>query len=312
MTKPKNEIVLAAAAVPAEVKQSEEELTEKRNEAKKRSITEKTEDAYWRAIKRIKRGLGLSDDDGDMDFLLDYETVHAWIEELGLSPSSKKTYYIAIHHTIENLKDPQFSLVAKRYDTDMMAYIKKTQREPKKKGIDTITWNEILEVRKTLEKKATKDPKNFLLDYVILCMYTYLPPSRCEYVRMKVYKGTAPAPAPAPLPLGTATDSGNYILLKERSAIIVFSDHASIKVPYALVKVLHMWTAFTAAVPNDAAVAVPYLFVKVDGKPMLKNTLSQRILSIFQRETKKKLGINAIRKAYVSSVRNEVIETKAE
>lgn len=322
MTKPKNEIVVAAvaAAAAADVKQSEEELTEKRNEAKKRTITEKTEDAYWRAIKRIKRGLGLSDDDGDMDFLLDYETVHAWIEELGLSPSSKKTYYIAIHHTIENLKDPQFSLVAKRYDTDMMAYIKKTQREPKKKGIDTITWNEILEVRKTLEKKATKDPKNFLLDYVILCMYTYLPPSRCEYVRMKVYKGavvpngTAAPAAPegaVAVPEGTAND--NYILLKDRSAIIVFSDHASIKVPYALVKVLHMWTAFTAAAASvPLGTAVPYLFVKVDGKPMLKNTLSQRILSIFQRETKKKLGINAIRKAYVSSVRNEVVETKAE
>jgi hypothetical protein len=315
MTKPKNEIVTAAVAgagagagAVAEQKQSqsqsqsEEELTEKRNEAKKRTITEKTEDAYWRAMKRIKRGLGLSDDDGDMDFLLDYDTVHAWIEELGLSPSSKKTYYIAIHHTIENLKDPQFSLVAKQYDTDMMAYIKKTQREPKKKDIDTITWNEILEVRKTLEKKAVKDPKNFLLDYVILCMYTYLPPSRCEYVRMKVYKGTAAA---------ATADSGNYILLKERSAIVVFSDHASIKVPYALVKVLHMWTAFTAVPTAPTAPTVPFLFVKVDGKPMLKNTLSQRILSIFQRETKKKLGINAIRKAYVSSVRNEVVEETA-
>lgn len=307
MTKPKNEIV--AATAPATVStatviaatapvnqqkqqqsQSEEELTEKRNEAKKRTITEKTEDAYWRAMKRIKRGLGLSDDDGDMDFLLDYDTVHAWIEELGLSPSSKKTYYIAIHHTIENLKDPQFSLVAKQYDTDMMAYIKKTQREPKKKDIDTITWNEILEVRKTLEKKALKDAKNFLLDYVILCMYTYLPPSRCEYVRMKVYKGAA-----------AAGEGYNYILLKDRSAIVVFSDHASIKVPYALVKVLHTWTAFTGQTTT-----APFLFVKVDGKPMLKNTLSQRILSIFQRETKKKLGINAIRKAYVSSVRNEV------
>jgi len=339
MTKPKNEIVViapastgpasASATAPApaptvkqqqqQQQQSEEELTEKRNEAKKRTITEKTEDAYWRAMKRIKRGLGLSDDDGDMDFLLDYDTVHAWIEELGLSPSSKKTYYIAIHHTIENLKDPQFSLVAKQYDTDMMAYIKKTQREPKKKDIDTITWNEILEVRKTLEKKALKDAKNFLLDYVILCMYTYLPPSRCEYVRMKVYKGSAPAaPAAATAVEGTTTtDSTNYILLKDRSAIVVFSDHASIKVPYALVKVLHMWTAFTAAAGQSAAAqgqgqgqgqSVPFLFVKVDGKPMLKNTLSQRILSIFQRETKKKLGINAIRKAYVSSVRNEVAE----
>lgn len=313
MTKPKNEIVVTATALPATAaapvaapvnqqkqsqsqsqNQSEEELTEKRNEAKKRTITEKTEDAYWRAMKRIKRGLGLSDDDGDMDFLLDYDTVHAWIEELGLSPSSKKTYYIAIHHTIENLKDPQFSLVAKQYDTDMMAYIKKTQREPKKKDIDTITWNEILEVRKTLEKKALKDAKNFLLDYVILCMYTYLPPSRCEYVRMKVYKGTAGA---------GAGEGSNYILLKDRSAIVVFSDHASIKVPYALVKVLHTWTAFTGQTTT-----APFLFVKVDGKPMLKNTLSQRILSIFQRETKKKLGINAIRKAYVSSVRNEVVD----
>lgn len=318
MTKPKNEIVVtvSTATAPAattvkqqqQQQQSEEELTEKRNEAKKRTITEKTEDAYWRAMKRIKRGLGLSDDDGDMDFLLDYDTVHAWIEELGLSPSSKKTYYIAIHHTIENLKDPQFSLVAKQYDTDMMAYIKKTQREPKKKDIDTITWNEILEVRKTLEKKALKDAKNFLLDYVILCMYTYLPPSRCEYVRMKVYKGTVP-PAAATATESTTTDSTNYILLKDRSAIVVFSDHASIKVPYALVKVLHMWTAFTAAAQGQGqGQGVPFLFVKVDGKPMLKNTLSQRILSIFQRETKKKLGINAIRKAYVSSVRNEVAE----
>jgi len=35
---------------------TEEEKTNERNEAKKRSITEKTEDAYWRAMKRIKRG----------------------------------------------------------------------------------------------------------------------------------------------------------------------------------------------------------------------------------------------------------------
>ena len=303
---PKNTIVnkpiapiAAATAAPATLVvggATEEEKTNQRNEAKKRSITEKTEDAYWRAMKRVKRGLTLSEDDGDMDFLLDYDTVHKWIEELGLSPSSKKTYYIAIHHTIENLKDPQFSVVAKQYDTDMMAYIKKTQRPPKKKDIDSITWNEILDVRKSLEKKATKDPKNFLLDYVILCMYTYLPPSRCEYVRMKIIKGLA---AIAEIENNDQKEDNNYILLKDRSAVVVYSDHVTIKAPYALVKILHTWSDFNK---------FPYLFVKVDGKPMLKNTLSQRILSIFQRETKKKLGINAIRKAYVSSVRNEVQE----
>lgn len=266
---------------------TEEDKTNKRNEAKRRTITEKTEDAYWRAIKRIKRGIGLPEDDGDMDFLLDYESVHKWIEELTLSHSSKKTYYIAIHHTIENLKDPQFSLVGKQYDTDMMAFIKKTQRPPKKKNIDIITWNEILEIRKALEKKAAKDPKNFLLDYLIICMYTYMPPSRCEYVRMKIIKGQKVPSA----------DKSNYILLRDRSAHIVYSDHVTIKAPSALVKVLHSWANFNK---------FDYLFVKVDGKPMLKNTLSQRILSIFQRETQKKLGVNAMRKAYVASVRNEV------
>ena len=268
---------------------TEEEKTNKRNEAKKRSITEKTEDAYWRAIKRIKRGLGLNDDDGDMDFLLDYDSVHKWIEELTLSHSSKKTYYIAIHHTIENLKDPQFSLVGKQYDTDMMAFIKKTQRPPKKKNIDIITWNEVLDIRKSLEKKAAKDPKNFLLDYIIICMYTYMPPSRCEYVRMKIVKGAAPA-----------SDKSNYILLRERSAYIVYADNVTIKAPPALVKALHTWSNFNK---------FDYLFVKVDGKPMLKNTLSQRILSIFQREIQKKLGVNSMRKAYVASVRNEVTVT---
>jgi hypothetical protein len=278
-------------AVSGNVIVTEEDKTNQRNEAKKRNITEKTEDAYWRAMKRVKRGLGLSEDDGDMDFLMDYTAVRDWIEGLTLSSSSKKTYYIAIHHTIENLKDPQFSVVAKQYDTDMMAYIKKTQRPPKKKDVDSILWTEILDIRKTLEKKATKDPKNFLLDYVIICMYTYLPPSRCEYVRMKIIKGTAPE------------DQSNYIQLKDRSAVVVYSDHVTIKAPYALVKVLHMWSEFNK---------FPYLFVKVDGKPMLKNTLSQRILSIFQRETQKKLGINAIRKAYVLSVRNDIEEADQE
>jgi len=267
---------------------SEEAKTDKRNEEKKRSITEKTEDAYWRAIKRIKRGLGLPEDDGDMDFLLDYDSVHKWIEELTLSNSSKKTYYIAIHHTIENLKDPQFSLVGKQYDTDMMAFIKRTQKPPKKTNVDVITWNDILNIRKSLEKKAEKDPKNFLLDYVIICMYTYAPPSRCEYVRMKIIKDAK----------AVGADKSNYILLRERSAVIVYSDHVSIKAPAPLVKVLHKWANFNK---------FDYLFVKIDGKPMLKNTLSQRILSIFQRETQKKLGVNAIRKAYVASVRNETV-----
>lgn len=263
---------------------SEEEKINKRNEAKKRVITEKTEDAYWRAIKRIKRGLNLDETDGDTDFLLEYDKVHTWIEELKLSNSSKKTYYIAIHHTIENLKDPAFSMVGKQYDTDMMAFIKKTQKPPKKTNKETVKWGEVVEVRKSLEKKAAKDPKNFLLDYVILCMYTYLPPSRCEYVRMKVYRGIEPV------------EKSNYIILKQRSATIVYSDNVVMKAPAHLVKVLHQWMDF-----NE----FEYLFVKIDGKPMLKNTLSQRILSIFQRECNKKLGINAIRKAYISSVRNE-------
>jgi len=297
---PKNVIVDApepAVTAPALVSKkvlTEEELTNQRNEAKKRAITEKTEDAYWRAIKRIKRGLNLAEDDGDMDFLLDYDAVHKWVEELTLSNSSKKTYYIAIHHTIESLKDSQFSAVAKLYDTDMMAFIKRTQRPSKKKKTAVITWNDILEIRKSLEKKAAKDPKNFLLDYVIIAMYTLLPPSRCEYVRMKMIRSGldgAPVVSKADLPA-----EGNYILLRDRSAVVVYSDCDSVKAPAGLVKILHTWAAFNKS---------NYLFVKVDGKPMLKNTLSQRILSIFQREADKKLGINAIRKAYVASVRNE-------
>jgi hypothetical protein len=264
-----------------------EEKTNERNESKKRNINEKTEDAYWRAIKRLKRGLGLDESDGDLDFLLDYDTVHKWIEELSLSNSSKKTYYISIHHAIEHLKDPQFSKVAKQYDTDMMAFIKRTQKAPKKVKNDTVTWTEIIDMRKELEKKATLDPKNYLLDYVIVSMYTYLPPSRCEYVKMKVTKVKPEDP-----------EKVNYIFLKERSGLIVYSDSISIKIPLALVKILHTWINYSK---------FDYLFVKTDGTPMLKNTLSQRILSIFQREIGKKLGINSIRKAYVASVRNETI-----
>jgi hypothetical protein len=263
---------------------TEEQTINKRNETKKRNITEKTEDAYWRAMKRIKRGLKLSADDGDLNFLLDYNTVHRWIEELKLSNSSKKTYYIAIHHAIDNLKDPKFSGVAKQYEIDMMAFIKKTQRPAKKTKRDNITWIDISTIRNELEKKATKDPKNFLLDYLIICMYTYLPPSRCEYVRMKIFRDKP------------INQECNYIHLKQRSGTIVYSDNVAMKLPAPLVKLLHKWADYNK---------FEYLFVKSDGKPMLKNTLSQRILSIFQRESNKKLGVNAIRKAYISSVRNE-------
>jgi hypothetical protein len=113
---------------------------------------------------------------------------------------------------------------------------------------------------------------------------------------MKILKGANANKAPS-------ADKSNYILLRERSAVIVYSDHVAIKAPSPLVKALHKWANFNK---------FDYLFVKIDGKPMLKNTLSQRILSIFQRETQKKLGVNAIRKAYVASVRNEsVVATSA-
>jgi hypothetical protein len=266
---------------------SKEQKINERNDSKKRNINEKTEDAYWRAIKRIKRGLNLNENDGDMDFLLDYDTIHKWIEDLSLSNSSKKTYYIAIHHTIEHMKDTRFSKVAKQYDTDMMAFIKRTQKAPKKKKDDVISWSEILDMRKELSKKATIDPKNYLLDYLIISMYTYLPPSRCEYVRMKILEERPNDP-----------EKTNYILLKERSGVVVYSDSINIKLPLQLVKILHEWMKFNK---------FSYLFVKTDGSPMLKNTLSQRILSIFQREIGKKLGVNSIRKAYVASVRNEII-----
>jgi hypothetical protein len=269
----------------AAVQKTSEERTNERNESKKRDINEKTEDAYWRAMKRLKRGLGYDENDGDMEFLLDYDSVHKWIEELSLSNSSKKTYYIAIHHTIEHMKDIQFSKVAKQYDTDMMAFIKRTQKVPKKVKNDSITWSEILEMRKSLEKKATVDPKNYLLDFVIIAMYTYLPPSRCEYVKMKILKEK---------PIDN--EKTNYIFLKERSGLIVYSDSNAMKIPTTLVKILQVWSAYNK---------FQYLFVKTDGTPMLKNTLSQRILSIFQREIGKKLGINSVRKAYVASVRNE-------
>ena len=183
------------------------------------------------------------------------------------------------------MKDAEFSKVAKQYDTDMMAFIKRTQKAPKKVKNDTISWPEIIEMRKSLEKKALADPKNYLLDYVIISMYTYLPPSRCEYVKMKILKDKPLDP-----------EKTNYILLKERSGLIVYSDSIAMKLPGALVKILHVWSAYNK---------FDYLFVKTDGTPMLKNTLSQRILSIFQRENGKKLGINSVRKAYVASVRNE-------
>lgn len=163
--------------------------------------------------------------------------------------------------------------VEKRYDEN-----KPTERQEK----GYVPYEDIIKARDAL------DPGD--IRRVLLGMYTYLRPMRCEYSRVAIYKTRPPKDS-----------EPNYIVFKGRKANLVlthfktrkFHDPYDIEIPAELVKDIKLSLEKT---PRD------WLFVNSRDEPYTSHLYTKWTMRVFHALFKRPLTVALIRHAFVNTI----------
>jgi len=248
---------------------------------------------YTRMINILRKAFNIPE--GEIEFLKDSQKVIDWIETSKYALNSKKAIYIAIVGTLKS--DESFDLqpyrdqmdkynkeVVANYNEQTLSVLEETKYLP---------WSQILDA---VEKaRVAVEDVWTLQEYVILALYTLMPPVRLDYGEMKV------------VPVEPAEPVGNYLVWSKKP-YFYFSDYKTFKVygvmkiqlcP-ALVKVLEEWLAY----PDQ------YLLVDRSGGPLGAVALGQLIISTFHKHCGKKVGVSMLRHSYISYVRAKELPIK--
>ena len=197
---------------------------------------------------------------------------------------------------------------AEELKTIMYKDIELTDEENKKQEMSVkqkhnwMTWNEVLQVREALANQAIplmkkKTPNmlqfNRIVDYIIVCLYTYQPPRRLDYKDMRPYG----------YPLKDVSDEDNYIDAKK--GIFVFQnyktkgsyDDQSVKINPELLEILKLYSK--VKLPFEVPKENQWLIYDTKGLKLSSPKLSQRISSIFNKVS---FSANMLRHIYISDV----------
>ena len=180
---------------------------------------------------------------------------------------------------------------------------KLTEKEEK----NFIDWNTVLEVRNKMEEAVDITKYHDFMDFVIVCLYTYNPPTRADYANMKVFVFDEDIPSDY---------KDNYCIISGSNPRFVFwkyktatgKEPAINEIPDKLVEILYKWLEVN---PSEHLLAS-----KTGDKytPMTENTLCMRVKNIFKRWTGKSASINTLRHAFISynSRNDQIIKDKEE
>jgi len=255
----------------------------------KSEITTKNYDGF---LRRLRAGLGKE----GTDFLQDHKTVSAWIDALTLSDNSKKAYYVAIKTTLREEK--KFPEAQTAYDVKFKALAEgiynksKTQTLTKTESEKYLSWDQILALKDLIEPKEDTTDWHTIQDWVIYSLYTMIAPLRADYSPMKFYDRKP------------RQDTGNYLVLRKIKPYFVLHDYKTSSkfgrverfIPKPLAEILRVWRTIN---PSD------WLLLKSrGGDPMSSDTLSQRVIRLFERVANKSAGISMLRHAYITKKRS--------
>ena len=154
-----------------------------------------------------------------------------------------------------------------------------------------LSWEQILAVRDKL-KPETPDDFFQYQDWIILCLYTMVPPLRVDYSPMAVVEE---------VPKDT---KGNFLVLSPTKNCFVLQEYKTagtygrveFDIPDELLDVLYEWVVYN---PSG------WLLLKGDGEPYTDYNLSQRVGRIMEKATRgadgsagKICGVTMMRHAY--------------
>ena len=177
--------------------------------------------------------------------------------------------------------------------------LKRQEKSPKQVQ-NWMSWNEVLTVRNNLEKVAepliTKKVVNPLqynkiIDYIIVCLYTYNPPRRLDYKDMRPYG----------FPQKDITPEDNYIDVKGQKFVFQnYKTKGSYDSQYVDIDptLFHILKRFSKVKnPFEPSKEDSWLIYDSKGKKLNSSKLSQRLNSIFNRPN---FSTNMLRHIYIS------------
>jgi hypothetical protein len=145
--------------------------------------------SYDAIFDNLRKGLAT---EKGLTFLLDFERVKIWLEtnptkktKRPLTANSLKTYYCAIKHAIKD--DPTFAPVLPMYEAELSRFVKQIKVEMKEAETKQwLCWSCIENVRERLLEEFNDEPSwEVFQEYLIMCLFTLLPPKRMDYVPMR-------------------------------------------------------------------------------------------------------------------------------
>jgi hypothetical protein len=255
-------------------------------------LSDKTHRIYEAALLKLKKHFNAQ----DLSFLSDASGVIQYIESLDCSDNTRKIYYITLRRTLKEWPDKTDAVkqAEQQYKEKMDTYNRRAYEKMETQAMDDrekALWLDWADVLKTREKAY--DTASDLLtyqDYVILCLYTFLPPARVDYAPLHVVEQEDQKPEGNLLVVGPR--SMEFVMREYKTASKYGTRHIAISKP--LEKVLRNWLELN---PSG------WLLCSQDGTPMTETQLSARIRTIFQRLVGKPVGVNILRHSFVSFLR---------
>jgi hypothetical protein len=253
--------------------QTEENLAPTR-----RTLSDASKKKYDLAIQRIK--------DAKLNIETQPKEVIAWIKTKG-ARSAQVVYYSAIKYEVGKLDKP--FPVPREYQEELdrlSGLVKegqKNQELSEKQVSNFVPYTDLLAVQQRLGAKEDKSDTDWK-DYLIASLYTLTPPVRADYGDVKIVKKRSTTRTGNELIWGQK--GGDYFVFREYKTKGTYGV-VEVRVPPALHDVIDGWFTHLGKTPSTLL-----------GRAVTPNDLLNYINHAF-RSTKKVVGINLLRHAYI-------------
>lgn len=215
-----------------------------------------------------------------------------WITTTYESDQTRKSYLsgvLSLFRHNPGLKDQEKEAYLQWYDAFQKVHERIEERykrnEPtEKQKAGYVPYDQIIAARDTLKKGSN--------ERLLFAMYTYLPPLRCDFNRVRIYKGHVPE----------GEKEQNYIIMTNKEATLYLNEYKTKskatepfekKLPEPLVQELKV------SLDENPRI---WLFLDNNNNPFHPKSYTKWANRVFARILKKRMTISMIRHAYINSL----------
>lgn len=217
-----------------------------------------------------------------------------WINSRYESDQTRKSYYsgvLALFRHNAGLKQQENKAYQEWYEAfkEVHERIEEKYRhnQPSDRQKENyVPYAQIVEARDTLPKGSN--------ERLLFAMYTYLPPLRCDFNRVRIYKGHAAD--------AKAAESDNYIVMAQKEATLHLNEYKTKKratEPYVKKLPDVLIEEIKASLQENPRT---WLFLDNNDQPFNPKSYTKWANRVFARVLKKNMTISMIRHAYINSL----------